>query len=338
MEVRACADALLRWAVSRVGSPSGITALPQRLVRPPTAHIPDVFPNNNVRELIPRLRYPIEDQVSLHLLWKAYEISLADAHGGSKEGMGSLYARVLRISPKIAEYLFGSKQDDDVKKQAAEAALKVAEIAHGLYGAKWMTGVSGHAVKSGPDPVFGILNNLVVSKFTPNFHAPFAEFMDVLRTRRQGAVIVAGPRLLNAYRAAEDAGDEAVIYILDSAAWAAHVGVPDLSLDSIEMVLAAASTGEAGRVRARQRSNRYVLTEGVYRQCAYVIEHGDEPKLVLKELLVPVHLSAAEFMAKFTNPYLKSVTRAATREKLAKALEELYKQDNLDNPGVEEDD
>lgn len=322
MKVRVCIESLLRWAVNRVGMPEGATQLSEKRVHAPIARIPEIFPNNNVRTLVAIARYPLESDygISIHHLWRAYETVLANVSNGETEAVYLQYAKALGLKPGIAKYFFGSR-NNSLGSQAAEAALKVAEIGHFIYGAKRLDD-SPNAVRTGSDVLFGIVNNHVVSKFTKGLFAVEAGHQDCVYQPMIGLAVVESPRILNLYEDAE--GDEAVLYILDTAVWLAKLGLGGITDRDLDLAIRSTVIGESGRVRAREREERSQLTEEMYDQGLHAIWHTDDPKRALKHLLVPLVISASEYMRDFTNPYVDTAPTPALREKLAESLGALY--------------
>lgn len=69
------------------------------------------------------------------------------------------------------------------------------------------------------------------------------------------------------------------------------------------------------------------MTESVIEQALYICDHADNPRLALKELLVPNILPSVDYVARFGSPYVKSVAvMPTTRERLKQNIVDMWEE------------
>jgi hypothetical protein len=339
MKTRTALESMVQWSIKRLGTPGLQTSLPRRMVAKPSVEIPESIADKRIRSLVASVRYPISayrDTDANHL-WQAYESTIEKFSNvrqlDSWTGNVGLYlCEQLKVPEKTASYLFG-EGDGTTGEQLEILAVMVARIANELFGCPYSTEPGGFAAKIGKNPAFGVMNGRIVSRFHADIQVQLARPMLAIENTPVTKIDVGAPAILNLYNRAEQVGDEAVVYFLDSAVWLSQHRASTLHkilYDYVQMQLAL-STGRADEVAKvvkdkvkYKRSTKIPLTPSVYSQGKYIIDHAEEPKWALYALLVPHVVSSQEYLKKFANPYDKSRASTKMLEKMHLALDKLY--------------
>ena len=327
MELRSCINALMRWAISRLGEPGRYTTQPPREVFAPSPTIPSVYSQDTVLKTVAMARYPLESEfgIDIHRLWNAYEIVLSDVANGLQVPVYRALSVKLGIPSPLGLQLFGGKLDTP-EQQMGEAAVRIALMVHYLWGSRLSEDHDGFSTKLGSADSFGIINGCIASRFTRgvkvNLPAIFANFENT----GHSLYTVSNSRLLNLYYLADLAGDPAVTYILDTLIWISRFRLKGASESIIDIATRGKPTSINGQVRVRGREVRLHLSDAAYAQGLYICRHSLNPKITLARLLVPDILSAKDYTVLFTNQYVGGAATPLIREKLIASLDALKAQ------------
>lgn len=270
----------------------------------------------------PEIRFPVQlftESMSKDDTWLFYEKLLDDYAGGRFDCVETYLRENLKQGAAVIRFVFHHHANVRIVKLSYVAAV-FAYLASKRADMTLHTSELGIWAEEGGKPVYGIKEGFVVSRYQ-KISSPTGHGEAVLRYQPPKGL--QAHALLGLYEAAKT--DTDTKSLLDCLIWSRSRGVSRL-VDNLKISMGLDSQEDEEPEDYSARTPKRTLYETPSQEtltfARYKLRSSPNPRMALKNLLVPSAMTAKEFTIRFGNPYKHRLDMEVERSRILDLLDE----------------